>query len=90
MRPGTVPDRAHPSGPAGSLPGVTWSWRYQDAQGQDVPAPETPPEPFPTKGDAESWLGESWRDLLAAGVEQVVLVEGDRVEYAMPLTPADG
>ena len=46
-------------------------------------------ETFPTKGDAESWLGETWRDLLAAGVEQVVLVEGDRVEYAMPLTPAE-
>jgi hypothetical protein len=70
---------------------VTWSWRYQDAQGQDLPAaPEAAPvESFATKGDAESWLGEAWRDLLAAGVEQVVLVEGDRVEYAMPLTPAD-
>jgi len=69
---------------------VTWSWRYQDGQGQDVPAPETvPPETFTTKGDAESWLGETWRDLLAGGVEQVALVEGDRVEYAMPLTPAD-
>jgi hypothetical protein len=68
---------------------VTWSWRYQDAEGQAVAAaPEG--ETFPTKGDAESWLGETWRDLLAAGVEQVVLVEGDREEYAMPLTPADG
>jgi hypothetical protein len=70
---------------------VTWSWRYQDAEGQDLPAAPAvaPVESFATKGDAESWLGETWRDLLAAGVEQVVLVEGDRVEYAMPLTPAD-
>lgn len=68
---------------------MTWSWRYQDAQGQDVPEAASP-ETFSTKGDAESWLGENWRDLLAAGVEQVVLVEGERVEYAMPLTPADG
>ena len=70
---------------------MTWSWRYQDAQGQDLPtAPEVASaETFATKGDAESWLGDTWRDLLAAGVEQVVLVEGDRVEYAMPLTPAD-
>ena len=67
---------------------MTWSWRYQDGQGQAVPKPP-PTETFSTKGDAESWLGESWRDLLAAGVEQVVLVEGERVEYAMPLTPAD-
>lgn len=70
---------------------MTWSWRYQDAQGQDLPrAPGVASaEAFATKGDAESWLGETWRDLLEAGVEQVVLVEGDRVEYAMPLTPAD-
>ena len=70
---------------------MTWSWRYQDAQGQDLPAPPevASEESFATKGDAESWLGETWRDLLVAGVEQVVLVEGDRVEYAMPLTPAD-
>ena len=67
---------------------MTWSWRYQDAQGQDM-REAVPVESFPTKGDAESWLGETWRDLLAAGVEQVVLVEDDRVEYAMPLTPAD-
>lgn len=53
--------------------------------------PEPPAaETFGTKGDAESWLGETWRDLLDSGVQQVVLVEGDRVEYAMPLTPADG
>ncbi|MFL6128053.1 MAG: hypothetical protein ACJ73E_03200 [Mycobacteriales bacterium] len=70
---------------------MTWSWRYQDAQGQDVPGPPgaASAETFATRGDAESWLGEAWRDLLAAGVEQVALVEGDRVEYAMPLTPAD-
>ena len=71
---------------------MTWSWRYQDAQGQDVPevAQNVSAESFSTKGDAESWLGETWRDLLSAGVEQVVLMEGDRVEYAMPLTPAEG
>lgn len=88
-RTGTVADPS--AGPArpGSLPGVTWSWRYQDGQGRDVPeAPEG--DTFPSKGDAESWLGETWRDLVAAGVEKVVLVEGDRVEYTMPLSPADG
>src|SRR4030095_11011863 len=54
----TAPTARGRPAPAGSLPGVTWSWRYQDAQGQDVPAnPEA--ETFSTKGDAESWLGES-------------------------------
>jgi hypothetical protein len=68
---------------------VTWTWRYEDAQGQQLPAPEAD-EPFGTKGDAESWLGETWRDLLESGVQNVVLLEDERVEYSMPLTPADG
>jgi hypothetical protein len=66
---------------------VTWTWRYEDAQGEPVPDP--PAETFGTKGDAESWLGETWRDLLDGGVQNVVLLEDDRVEYTMPLTPAD-
>jgi hypothetical protein len=70
---------------------VTWTWWYQDADGQpspDLPAAPLPPT-FRTKGDAESWLGETWRDLLDAGVERVALVEDGRVDYAMPLTPAE-
>lgn len=67
---------------------MTWSWRYEDADGRPLPRPPATSE-FGTKADAESWLGETWRDLLDAGVQQVVLVEGERVEYAMPLTPAD-
>jgi hypothetical protein len=70
------------------LRGVTWSWRYEDADGNPLPPPEED-ESFGAKGDAESWLGETWRSLLAAGVTQVVLVEDDRVEYTMPLTPAE-
>jgi hypothetical protein len=67
---------------------VTWSWRYQDADGRPV-TPPVEEESFSAKGDAESWLGETWRDLLAAGVTRVVLAEDDRVEYTMPLTPAE-
>ncbi len=68
---------------------MTWKWRYEDADGRPLPPPDGD-ETFGAKGDAESWLGETWRDLLDAGVTQVVLVEGDRVEYSMPLTPAEG
>ena len=75
---------------AGSLPGVTWSWRYEDVDGQPLPPPPDGDESFTAKGDAESWLGETWRDLLDSGIAQVVLVEDDRVEYSMPLTPAEG
>ena len=67
---------------------MTWSWRYEDAEGQPVPPPRDV-ETFGTKGDAESWLGDTWRDLLDSGVQRVVLLQDGRVEYAMPLTPAD-
>jgi hypothetical protein len=36
---------------------------------------------FPSQAEAESWIGESWRDLLDAGIDQVTLLEGDRVVY---------
>jgi hypothetical protein len=66
---------------------VTWTWRYEDSTGAVLPQPAT--EAFPSKADAESWLGETWRSLLEAGVEQVSLLEDGRVEYGpMPLSPA--
>ncbi|WP_375423193.1 hypothetical protein [uncultured Friedmanniella sp.] len=36
---------------------------------------------FPTQGEAESWLGEVYPDLLAQGVRAVTLHEADRVVY---------
>ncbi len=40
--------------------------------------------------DAESWLGEVWKELLHAGVEQVVLQDGERIVYGpMPLSAGD-
>jgi hypothetical protein len=67
---------------------VTWTWRYEDGSGAQLPQPVV--EAFPSKADAESWLGESWRDLLGSGVAQVTLLEDDRVEYGpMLLTPAE-
>jgi hypothetical protein len=66
---------------------MSWSWRYEDASGTALSAPRA--ETFPSKADAESWLGETWRELLDAGVQQVTLVENGRVEYGpMPLTSA--
>ena len=45
---------------------------------------------FASQGDAESWLGENWRGLLAAGVDQVSLLDDTRTEYGpMSLHPAD-
>jgi hypothetical protein len=65
---------------------MSWTWRYEDADGAPLTGQRA--ETFSSKADAESWLGESWRDLLDAGVQQVTLEENGRVEYGpMPLTP---
>ncbi len=47
-----------------------------------------PSETFGSQADAESWVGQTWRELAAAGIASVTLVEGDRVEYRMSLLPA--
>jgi hypothetical protein len=64
---------------------MAWTWRYEDAQGGAVDAPH---ETFSSQSDAESWIGQMWRDLLAAGVVTVALVEDERTEYRMSLLPA--
>lgn len=61
-------------------PPKPWRWAYQDTAGQAVEVAGVP-QGFPTQADAESWLGESWRDLLDKGVDQVSLLEGDREVY---------
>jgi hypothetical protein len=70
---------------------MSWTWRYEDAAGTPVAPADAPrSETFATQGDAETWLGEIWRDLLAAGVDQVTLLDGDRVVYAgMSLHPPE-
>lgn len=43
---------------------------------------------FPSQGEAESWLGEFYPDLLARGVRAVSLREADRLVYGpMALEP---
>ena len=65
---------------------MAWTWRYEDVQGQAV---EGPFEAFSSQSDAESWIGQTWRELLAAGAVKVTLVEEDRVEYRMTLLPPE-
>lgn len=65
---------------------MRWTWRYLTAAG--APADPASSEAFPTQADAESWLGESWRDLLTEGVERVTLLADGREEYTMSLSPA--
>jgi hypothetical protein len=43
---------------------------------------------FANQGDAESWLGENWHELLDSGVDQVTLFDDTRKEYGpMSLHP---
>ena len=65
---------------------MAWVWRYEGENGQ-IPAGGGS-ETFPSQADAESWLGQSWRELVTQGVVTAVLVEDDRVEYRMSLLPA--
>ena len=65
---------------------MPWSWRYENVDGQPVAGP---PETFSSQADAESWIGQEWRQLAEQGVAGVVLVEDDRVEYPMSLLPAE-
>lgn len=66
---------------------MAWTWRYEDAEGKPV---DGPGEAFSSQSDAESWLGQSWRELLATGAATAVLLEDDRVEYRMSLLPVQG
>ena len=64
---------------------MAWVWRYE---GEDGKKDAGGSEPFPSQSDAESWLGQTWRELVASGVVTAVLVEDDRVEYRISLLQA--
>lgn len=86
---GNLPDRIPPSAP--------WRWRHLDASGADIShrvptvAGVAAGAGFASQSDAETWIGECWRELLELGVHSVTLVEGDREVYGpMSLRPAGG
>jgi hypothetical protein len=67
---------------------MPWIWRYEKADGAVVSGAGLQEAIFASQGDAESWLGENWRALLEAGVDQVTLLDDDRMEYGpMSLRP---
>ena len=68
---------------------MVWTWQFEKADGTPASSGDVPKEAFGSQGDAESWLGENWRDLLEGGVDQVSLLEGESVVYGpMGLRPA--
>lgn len=66
---------------------LSWWWQLRDSAGVVV-EPQTRHE-FPTRSDAESWLGEAYPELQDEGVASVTLFEGDREVYG-PMSLAAG
>lgn len=62
---------------------MSWHWRLENSSGATID-PATLGVEIPAsdnQGDAESWLGENWRDLLERGVSTVTLFDGDTEVY---------
>lgn len=59
-----------------------WWWRLEDARGEEVAVTgDHAGQRFANQGDAESWVGEVFGELVSAGVDAVVLFELDRRVY---------
>ena len=69
---------------------MDWTWQTQRADGSSAESILATDSSFPTQGDAESWIGENWQELLDEGVEQVSLLNGATIVYGpMSLRPAE-
>jgi hypothetical protein len=67
---------------------MNWTWQLEKEDGTVLASRGLPKDSFPSQGDAESWLGENWRTLLDAGVDQVTLLDEGRRQYGpMSLHP---
>ena len=66
-----------------SLLAMSWHWRLEDPSGAAVEPSSIGVEVLVTdnQGDAESWLGENWRELLDKGVATVTLFDGEDEVY---------
>lgn len=60
--------------------GTGWWWKLHDEAGNEV-EPSNGKQEFPTRADAESWVGEFWQDLADEGVASVTLFEAEREVY---------
>jgi hypothetical protein len=66
---------------------VSFIWRLETENGTPLSTVDSPAHL--TQSDAESWLGEQWRELAESGVAQVSLLsEGALVYGPMLLTEA--
>jgi len=69
---------------------MSWTWSYLRFDDTPVNVTHNPGGSFSSQADAESWIGEFWRDLLTEGVDQVSLLEdGCEVYGPMSLHPPE-
>lgn len=62
---------------------MAWNWAYESATGEDLGQSEV----FDNRGDAETWIGASFDELLEQGIAQVRLLEdGSEVYGPMSLS----
>jgi hypothetical protein len=67
-----------------------WTWRLEAEDGSELP--ETAAKGAATmanQSDAESWLGEHWRELAESGVARVTLLEDGQTVYGPMSLSAD-
>ena len=63
---------------------MSWTWSLENADGGSVGTSD----PFDSRSDAESWVGEAFGELIEQGVDQVRLFDGDTEIYGpMSLHP---
>ncbi len=58
---------------------MAWKWLLENVAGETVEIGSAPE--FSTQSDAETWIGETWRDLADADVMQASLFEDDHLVY---------
>jgi len=58
-----------------------WTWSYLDADAKAMTGEALVATGFPSQSEAESWLGEQWRQLTDLGVEAVNLLHEGTVVY---------
>ena len=66
-----------------SLGPMSWHWRLEDPAGAAIDPASVGVEPIESEnqGDAESWLGEHWREVLDRGGATATLFDGDDGVY---------
>lgn len=65
---------------------MAWTWQLESNDSKDLSAIDVPE--FEDQGEAETWIGDRWQELLEQGVDSVTLVEDGEVIYTgMSLHP---